>query len=83
MVRRTSFAHHKLAHRLTKTGGRMQVNITARHIELEDSLKVYANDKLEKLEKYNYSIEEARAIFQKEKFYHITEITLTGKGFAK
>jgi putative sigma-54 modulation protein len=59
----------------------MQVNITARHMELENSLKAYANDKLEKLEKYNYLIEEARAIFQKEKFYHITEITLTGKGF--
>jgi putative sigma-54 modulation protein len=59
----------------------MQVNITARHIEIDDNLKTYANGKLEKLEKYNHSIEEARAIFQKEKFYHITEITLTGKGF--
>lgn len=59
----------------------MQVNITARHTELDDSLKGYINDKLEKLSKYNYSIEEAKSIFQKEKFYHIAEITLTGKGF--
>jgi putative sigma-54 modulation protein len=59
----------------------MQVNITARHAELDDNLKSYVNDKLGKLGKYNDSIEEARGIFQKEKFYHITEITLTGKGF--
>jgi len=59
----------------------MQVSTTARHIELDEGMKGYANNKLEKLEKYNYSIEEARAIFQKEKIYHITEITLTGKGF--
>jgi putative sigma-54 modulation protein len=59
----------------------MQVNTTARHIEIDDNLKSYANNKLEKLEKYSHSIEEARVIFQKEKFYHITEIILTGKGF--
>ena len=59
----------------------MQVSITARHIELDEGMKGYANSKLEKLEKYNYAIEEARAIFQKEKIYYITEITLTGKGF--
>jgi putative sigma-54 modulation protein len=58
----------------------MQVHITARHIGFDDNLKIYVNNKLGKLERYNYPIEEVRAVFQKEKFYHITEITLTGKG---
>jgi putative sigma-54 modulation protein len=58
----------------------MQINITARHEDISADLKGYFNDKLEKLEKYSDKIEEARLVFQKEKFNHITEITLTGKG---
>jgi putative sigma-54 modulation protein len=59
----------------------MQINITARHMEIDNELKGYINNKLEKLEKYNDKTENARVVFEKEKFNYITEITLTGKGF--
>lgn len=59
----------------------MQINITTRHTELEEGFKAYVNDKLEKLAKYSAKIEEIRGVFQKEKFNHITELNLTGKGF--
>jgi len=59
----------------------MQISITARHIDLEESFKIYINDKLQKLSKYNNKAEEARVVFTHEKFNYITEIILTGKRF--
>ena len=59
----------------------MQVNITARHIEVNDDFKSYVTDKLDKLERYSNKIEEARAIFFVEKQNHVSEIVLTGKRF--
>jgi putative sigma-54 modulation protein len=59
----------------------MQINITARHLEIGPDIRSYMNDKLGRLTKYSDKIEEAKAIFQKEKFNHIAEIALTGKGF--
>ncbi len=59
----------------------MQINITARHLQLDDDFKVCINEKIKKLAKYASKIESARVIFQTEKFNNITEITLTGKGF--
>jgi len=59
----------------------MQVNITVRHVEIDNNLKPYMNEKLEKLKKYNNAIEEARAILDKEKFNFTSEITLSGRGF--
>jgi putative sigma-54 modulation protein len=50
-------------------------------VELDNGMKAYINDKLSRLAKYNNSIEDTRAVFQKEKFIHITEITVTGRGF--
>ena len=59
----------------------MQINITARHLHLDDDFKVYINEKVEKLAKYANKIESAKVIFSTEKFNNITEITLTGRGF--
>ncbi|MFA5069602.1 MAG: ribosome-associated translation inhibitor RaiA [Candidatus Omnitrophota bacterium] len=59
----------------------MQVNITARHMELDSDLKAYINVKLSRLTKYNDSIEDVRVIFQKEKFFYIAEIAFIGRGF--
>ena len=59
----------------------MQIDITARHIQLADDFKSYINEKIEKLAKYASKIESARAIFSTEKFNNITEITLTGREF--
>jgi len=62
-------------------GGNMQIDITARHLQLDDDFKVYINEKIKKLAKYASKIESARVIFSIEKLNNITEITLTGKGF--
>ena len=59
----------------------MQVNITTRHIEVNDDFKSYVTDKLDKLERYSNKIEEAKAIFSAEKQNHVSEIVLIGKGF--
>ena len=59
----------------------MQVNITTRHIEVNDDFKSYVTDKLDKLERYSNKIEEAKAIFSAEKQNHVSEIVLTGKRF--
>ena len=59
----------------------MQVNITTRHIEVNDDFKSYVTDKLDKLERYSNKIEEAKAIFSVEKQNHVSEIVLTGKRF--
>ncbi len=59
----------------------MQIDITARHLQLADNFKVYINEKIAKLARYASKIESARVIFSTEKFYNITEITLMGRGF--
>ena len=58
----------------------MQINITARHLHLDDDFKANINEKLEKLEKYASKIESAKVIFSTEKLNNITEITLSGRG---
>lgn len=59
----------------------MQINITARHLQLDDDFKACINEKIKKLAKYASRTENARVIFSIEKFNNITEITLTGRGF--
>lgn len=59
----------------------MQVNITARHLDIEEPTKVYINNKLNRLTRYSSKIEEARAVFSMEKFNYLAEIILTGKRF--
>jgi putative sigma-54 modulation protein len=59
----------------------MQVTITGRHIDLEETFKVYVNEKLSKLTRFSSRVEEAHAIFSKEKLNYISEIVLTGKKF--
>jgi len=59
----------------------MQVSITARHIDLDESFKLYVNDKINKLSRYNEKAEEAHVVFSHEKFNYITEVILTGKRF--
>lgn len=58
----------------------MQLNITARHVELDDDFKAYVNDKIIKLDRYASKIENARVVFSKESINYVSEITLTGRG---
>ncbi len=57
----------------------MQVDITARHLEIDDTFKAYANEKINKLSKYTKSIESVRIVFSAEKLDTISEIIITGK----
>lgn len=59
----------------------MEVQITARHLDIDEGFKAYTTEKLNRLARYNTKIEEAHAIFSQEKFTYISEITLTGKQF--
>ena len=51
----------------------MQINITARGIELEDSFKAYVNEKLQKLNRYTDKVEEVRVVFSSEKLLDVAE----------
>jgi len=57
----------------------MQVNITARHLEIAEQFKIYVAEKISKLTRYSSKIEEARVIFSSEKYIYVCEIVLTGK----
>ncbi|NQT95471.1 MAG: ribosome-associated translation inhibitor RaiA [Candidatus Omnitrophica bacterium] len=59
----------------------MQTNITTRHTNIDESIKLYINEKLNKLSKYSDKIEEARVVLSREKFNYIAEIILIGKRF--
>jgi len=57
----------------------MQVSITTRHFEADEQMKIYLNEKLEKLQKYFSKIVSVRAILIKENYRYIAEVTLSAK----
>ena len=57
----------------------MEIDITARHFQVMDSLKNYIHEKTEKLDKYLLKLEQARVVLSVQKFHHSCEIILTGK----
>ncbi len=57
----------------------MQVQFTARHMELTDALKKYTESKIDKLKRYMDMIVEAHVTLSVEKYRHRAEITLKGK----
>lgn len=58
----------------------MQVNITARHLDLTPALKEYAEKKLLKTKKYSNKITNVHIILNVEKNRHIAEIVLHVSG---
>lgn len=57
----------------------MEIDISGRHFHVLDPLKESIHDKIGKFEKYDAKLETAHVILEVQKFFHITEITLTGK----
>lgn len=57
----------------------MQVQFTARHMELTDALKKHTENKIDKLKRYMDMIVEAHVTLSVEKYRHRAEITLKGK----
>ena len=58
----------------------MIIHTTARHCELDNEIRAFAQQRLEKLSRYVRDILEARLIVTAEKYRHTAEITLRLKG---
>ncbi|PLX69677.1 MAG: ribosomal subunit interface protein [Denitrovibrio sp.] len=58
----------------------MNIQITARNIDLTDAIRSYAEKKVSKLEKYSDHITEASVLLEVQKNVHIVEILLSAKG---
>jgi len=59
----------------------MQVNVTFRHVDSSDSLREYAVDRLNRVNKYIDSACEANVVLTVEKFRHIAEVTILFDGY--
>lgn len=59
----------------------MQINISFRHIDPSDALKLYVEDKLSRLKKYLEEPIEAHVVLRGEKFRRIAEVSLDASGF--
>lgn len=60
----------------------MRINVTFRHTEPTDALKKYAEEKINKLEKFLDRPVEAHVILSVEKIRHIAEVIITADGLA-
>lgn len=58
----------------------MQITTTFRHMESSEPLKAYAQEKLDKVQKYIDEPIVAQVFLTVEKIRHIAEITITAKG---
>jgi len=54
----------------------VQIHLTARHCDLDPELRQFAQQRLEKLNKYDGAIREVRLIVSQERKLHTAEITL-------
>ncbi len=54
----------------------MEITVTFRHFDSNDSLKEYVEDKVSKLEKYNNYVNEANVVLSLEKRRHIAEVVV-------
>ncbi|MBN1826372.1 MAG: ribosome-associated translation inhibitor RaiA [Candidatus Eisenbacteria bacterium] len=59
----------------------MRILITARHFDLTEGLREHTEERLEKLSKYGVQILESHVVLSVEKYRHIAEISLNGRGF--
>jgi len=58
----------------------MQVSVTFRHMEATDSLKMFASDKVGRIEKYVHSPTDAHVVLSVEKHLHRAEINVIANG---
>jgi putative sigma-54 modulation protein len=57
----------------------VQIHLTARHCELGANVRAFAQQRLEKLSKYDGGIQEVRVIVSQERKLHTAEITLRAR----
>jgi len=60
----------------------MNVNITGRHLKMDDDIRTYAEEKIHKAETFFDRIIEAHMVLSAEKHRRIAEVTLNAKGVA-
>ena len=58
----------------------MKITVTFRHTDSTDALKDYAKEKIEKVERFMHSPQEAHIVLEVEKFRHIAEINILADG---
>jgi len=58
----------------------MNIKITARHMEVSDHLREYAEKKFARVEKYFHQLMDAHIIMYKDKLDHVAEIVINGDG---
>jgi putative sigma-54 modulation protein len=58
----------------------MQVTVTFRHMESSDAVREYAEEKLQRIEKYLQPPVEVHVILEVDKFMHRAEIDVHAKG---
>ncbi|MGC9195669.1 MAG: ribosome hibernation-promoting factor, HPF/YfiA family [Syntrophobacteraceae bacterium] len=58
----------------------MQINISFRHIESSDAVKLYVEDKLSRLKKYLEEPIEAHVVLRGEKFRRLAEVSVDASG---
>ncbi len=58
----------------------MNIKFTARHMEVSDSLKEYAEKKFSRVEKYFHQLMDAHIVMYKNKLDHVAEILINGDG---
>ncbi len=58
----------------------MQINLSFRHIEPSEPLKLYVEDKLSRVKKYLEEPIEAHVVLKVEKFRHIAEVSIDASG---
>ena len=59
----------------------MQIQISFRHVDPSDPLKLYVEDKLTRIKKYLEEPIEAHVVLRTEKFRHIAEVSIDASGF--
>jgi len=58
----------------------MQIAVTFRHMEVDEGVRDYVNEKVKKLEKYIDRPREAHVVLSEEKFRHTAEIVIFADG---
>lgn len=57
----------------------MNIDIVGRHCQVQDALKTYVQEKMDKLDKFSLKVELCHIVFKTEKVNQICEIILLGK----
>lgn len=58
----------------------MKVNFIGKHVDLSKAIKLQIEEKLSKLDRYSVTLIESQVLLKKEKYLHVAEITVVGKG---